>query len=62
MDFNVKKIPKKVYSSNEERYIDMKQEDFFVSDGEKRLEDEIKAIKRLVPKEQRSKYFRNRNY
>ena len=58
MDFDIVTIPKKVFDQTSQRFIDYEQNSFFVSDKEIRLKEEIKSIKRLVPLEDRPKYFR----
>ena len=61
MDYTVCQIPKKIYSEDEEKYVDWEQPDFLKTDKELRLGEEIQAIKKLVPLNQRNRYFRG-NY
>lgn len=59
-DWEIFQIPKKVYDENLEQYIDWKQEEWFISDKELRLKDELTSICREVPLEERHQYCRNK--
>ena len=58
MDYNIVVLPKKVYDNNTQTFIDYSQNQFLKSDKEMRLKEEIKSIKKEVPKQYRKEYFR----
>lgn len=58
MDWNVQVIPKKLYNLQTQIFEEYEQNAFFVPDSELRLKDEIQAIKKLVPLNERPKYYR----
>lgn len=57
-DFEIFKLPRMNYDSKEKRYIEHEYNEFFISDKELRLKEEINSIKKLVPLKERSKYYR----
>jgi hypothetical protein len=57
-DFTIFQLPRMVFDENLKTYFETKQNEFFIPDSELRLKDEIQAIKRLVPINQRKKYYR----
>ena len=57
MDFNIYQIPKLVY--NEENIFSIQSQNAFIKNGiERECEEEIKIIKKYIPLNERSKYFR----
>lgn len=58
MDFNIQVIPKKIYNLKEEKFIEFRQNKFFVPTSEIKLKKEIESIKKYVKQEDRYKYFR----
>lgn len=59
MDWEIQKIPKKVWNEDEKKFEDESYVfDYIYIDKEEILGKEIESIKRLVPKEERYKYFR----
>ncbi len=58
MDFDVINIPKIIYREDENRFIQMKHNEFITTSKEKEFEEEIKLIKKYVPYNERKKYFR----
>lgn len=59
MDWEIQKIPKKVWNEDEKKFEDESHVfDYIYIDKEEILGKEIESIKRLVPKEERYKYFR----
>lgn len=59
-DYKVVQIPKKVYDENLQQYVDWYQSEWFLSDKELRLKDELKAICNKVPLEERDQYCRSK--
>lgn len=57
-DFTIYQMPKMIFDSSKNKYIQYNHNEFLVSDSELRLKDEIQSIKRLVPIKERSKYYR----
>lgn len=57
-DYKIIQIPKSIYDEKTEKYIDWKQNKFFLSDKELRLRDELEAIKSCVPLEERASFCR----
>lgn len=57
-DYKIQVVPKKAYDFKEQRFIDFKLNEFFVPDSELRLKDEIEAIRKRVPREERSRFYR----
>lgn len=47
-----------IYDNNRKMYISYIQNPFLVPDSELRLKEEIQAIKKLVPLNERKKYYR----
>ena len=58
-DYEVKQVDKMVYDKAEDKFVEYPHSEFFIPDSEIRLGEEIQAIKKFVPLEQRSKYCRN---
>lgn len=58
MDFDIINIPKIIYREDENRFIQMKHNEFITTSKEKELEEEVKLIKKYVPYNERKKYFR----
>lgn len=59
-DYEIFQIPKKVYDKESEKYIDWRQSEWFVSDKELRLKDELESICKNVPLEERDQYRRGK--
>ena len=57
-DFTIHQIPRMVYDFINKRYIPYEQNKILIPDSELRLKEEIQAIKKLVPLNQRSRYYR----
>lgn len=57
-DFTIFQMPKMIFNPKERKYIPQNPNDFFLPDSELRLRDEIQAIKKLVPINERAKYYR----
>ena len=57
-DFTIVQLPKMNYDLNKRKYINQNSNCFFLSDHQLRLKEEIQAIKKYVPLDQRSKYYR----
>lgn len=57
-DFKVYQIPCMIYDNTKKTYVQYKQNQFLISDSELRLQEEIQAIKKLVPLKERTKYYR----
>lgn len=57
-DYTIYQLPKMNYDINQKKYVEQMQNEFLVSDSELRLKQEIQSIKRLVPLNERSKYYR----
>ena len=47
-----------IYDNTKKMYVPYEQNQFLISDSELRLKEEIQAIKKLVPKNERAKYYR----
>lgn len=56
-DFTIFQIPKMIWDSKKRKYVELKLNEFFLPDSELRLRDEIQAIKKLVPINERTKYL-----
>lgn len=59
-DWEIFQIPKKIYNENLQQYVDWKQSEWFVSDKELRLKDELESICKEVPLEERGQYCRSK--
>lgn len=57
-DFNVVRIPKMIYSDDEKMYKEYRLNEFLVPESELILKDEIESIKKMVPSNERYKYYR----
>lgn len=57
-DFTIFQIPKMKFNPEERKYVSQNFNEFFLPDSELRFRDEIQAIKKLVPRENRIKYYR----
>ena len=57
-DFTIFQLPRMIFDENLKTYFQIEQNEFFIPDSELRLKNEIQAIKRLVPINQRGKYYR----
>ena len=57
-DYTIYQIPKKIYDPKKERYIDYSQSKYLVTDKELRLKEELDAIRKNVPLEERHIYRR----
>lgn len=57
-DYTIYQLSKMNYDINQRRYVEQMQNEFLISDSELRLKQEIQSIKRLVPINERSKYYR----
>ncbi len=57
-DFNVVRIPKMIYSDDEKMYKEYRLNEFLVPESELILKDEIESIKKMVPLNERYKYYR----
>ena len=57
-DFTVHQIPRFVYDNSKNKYVICEHNSLIVSDRELRLKDEIQSIRKLVPLNERYKYFR----
>ncbi len=57
-DFTIHQIPCMIYDDSKKMYVPYKQNQFSIPDSELRLKEEIKAIKKLVPLNKRSNYYR----
>lgn len=57
-DFTIHQIPCMVYDRNQKKYVEYSQNPFLIPDSELRLKEEIVAIKKLVPRKDRVKYYR----
>ena len=58
--YTIDQIPKLVYDLTEERYIEYKQNPFFLSDKEQRLKEELESICRNYSLEERSQFVRQK--
>ncbi len=59
-DYKIIQIPKKIYKSKEERYMDYLQPERLISDKELRIKKELDAICKETPIEEREKYSRSK--
>lgn len=59
-DYQIFRIPKKIYDEQSEKYIDWQQNPFMVSDKELRLKEELESICSIVPLGKRKKYCRSK--
>ena len=59
-DYTIYQIPKKIYDPKEGRYVDYSQPEWLVPDSELRLKEELEAIRKSVPLEERKQYCRCR--
>jgi len=57
-DFTIYQLPKMIYDKDKKMYIEHKQNEFFISDSELRLKEEIETIRKRVPLNERNKYYR----
>ena len=57
-DFTIFQMPKMIFEPKEKRYVQYEQNEFLIPDSELRLKDEIQSIRKLVPLQERSKYYR----
>lgn len=57
-DYDIQVVPKKVYDFKEQRFIDFKLSEWLVPDSELRLKDEIEAIRKRIPREERLRFYR----
>ncbi len=57
-DYTIHQISPMIYDDKRKMHIEYKQNPFLVPDSELRLKEEIQAIKKLVPLNERSKYYR----
>lgn len=57
-DFTIQQIPRMMYDNTKKMYIPYKQNQFLMSDSELRLQEEIQAIKKLIPIKERVQYYR----
>ena len=57
-DFTIHQIPRMVYDNEKKMYIFYEQNNFLVTDRELRLKEEVQAIKKYVPINEREKYYR----
>lgn len=60
-DYKIFQIPKKVYDKNLQKYIELKQSIWFMSDKELRLKAELESICKHVPLEERNQYCINKS-
>lgn len=57
-DFTIFQIPRMIYDPAAKIYVPYQQNPFLVPDSELRLQEELQAIKKLVPKNERWRYYR----
>lgn len=57
-DFTIFQISKMNFDFKQKKYVQQNPNEFFLSDSELRLRDEIQSIKKLVPINERAKYYR----
>lgn len=57
-DFTIVRIPKMSYDKYRKIYVENNQSELLLPDSELRLKDEIQSIKKLVPINDRAKYYR----
>lgn len=57
-DFKIIRIPKMIFNPRTKQYEKNTVNEFFVPDSELRLKDEIEAIRKRVPREERSRFYR----
>lgn len=57
-DFTIIRLPKMIYDGKNKKYVEVKPNEFLVSDSELRLKEEIDSIKKLVKTCDRWKYER----
>jgi len=57
-DFTIYQLPKMIYDNEKKMYIENKQNEFLIPDSELRFKEEIESIRKRVPLEERSKYYR----
>ncbi len=57
-DFKIHQIPCMTFDPEKKKYVQYSQNEFLIPDSEIRLREEIKSIKRLVPLEERSRFYR----
>lgn len=57
-DFIIHQIPRMIYDESKKIYVPYEQKHFLVPDSELRLKEEIQAIKKLIPLNERKKYYR----
>ena len=57
-DFNIHQIPRMIYDNERKMYIPYTRNEFFIPERELILKEEIESIKKLVPPNERYKYYR----
>lgn len=57
-DFTIIRLPKMIYDDINKKYVEVRPNEFLISDSELRLKDEINSIKKMVKKDDRYKYYR----
>lgn len=57
-DFKIQKLPRMVYDITKKMYVPYDLNQFLIPDSELRLKEELQAIRKLVPLNERSKYYR----
>lgn len=57
-DFTIHQIPRMMYDKDKKMYVSYEPKEYMLPDSELRLKEEIDAIKKFVPLEKRSKYYR----
>lgn len=57
-DFTIHQIPCMIYDNNLKTHIQYEQSPFLIPDSELRLKEEIKAIKKLYPLNERTRFYR----
>lgn len=57
-DFTIYRLPKMIYNPTIKQYEENEVNHFFTPDSELRLRDEIEAIRKRVPREERGRYYR----
>ncbi len=58
-DYEVHQIPRMIYDSSKKMYVPYIQSPFLIPDSEKRLAEEIKAIKKRTLRAERERYYRS---
>lgn len=57
-DFTIHQIPRMIYDTEKKKYVQYNPNPLLIPDSELRLQEEINSIKKLVPIEEREKYYR----